>query len=122
MNATKDVILFIISLFVITSIALYGLSEAFKIVNENDAELRKNTPQTRYENEVLEHGRVNVLIGSDFYRIIYLDRSGAMIKKDFKFDGDLHMVQSNKTKLVIENPECCLYPTVYTLHGDFNIT
>lgn len=119
MNPYIKFVAVVIFVILVTSTSTYLLKQTTESQEERMAEAKNNTPQTRYENEVLEYGNVNVLIGSDYYRIVYIDHTGSMIKKNFNYKGDLNIVQSNITKIVVENPECCLYSSKYTLYADF---
>lgn len=119
MNPYLNFLAIVIFAFFVASSSTYLLKQVVESEEARAAEAKNNTPQTRYENEVLEHDNVNVLIGSDYYRIVYIDHTGSMIKKNFNYKGDLNIVQSNITKLVVENPECCVHPTKYTLYADF---
>lgn len=119
MNPYLKFLVVVIFFILVASSSTYLLKQVVESAEVRMAEVKNNTPQTIYEYEVLELIKVNVLIGSNHFRIIYIDHTGAMIKKNFNYKGDLNVVQSNITKLVVENPECCVHPTKYTLYADF---
>ena len=103
------IFLIIVSLVVGPAILIYTESEM------NEA-IRTSHNETEYQYQILSIQHVNVLIGSDYLIINYMDTNSIVKSLEVDYD-DITRVESNQSKLIIRNPEFNGYPREYIVYS-----
>lgn len=109
----KQLIAYVIAVVVFLSPILLIL-----MLSDTSQQLRDTHSPTRYEYPVVSVERTQDFFGNNFYVVTYLE-DVALTTTTFNTRGELYLVKSNKSILVLENPELNGYPKKWTLYWEF---
>lgn len=98
----------------------YMIDVLDKTIDDIMERQRSENSPTKYEYKVLSVEKGSTFVFNEvYYEVTYIGADDLLITQHFETKNKLHLVISNESKLVIENPEPNGYPPRYTLYWEF---